>query len=113
MADVISFPFLLLKDWFLKKEKAYSTLLEEITYTQKYENLPVFHFSEHIRTDFKKKKLYGLIFGNFGARNYGDESLLAGQLNELKQIKTVTSTVVSRFPDMVKQIHGVKGVSML
>ncbi len=53
-----------------------------------------------------------LIIGNFGAMNYGDEAILAGELEELKKVPGLTVVVAARFPNEVKRIHGVEAVSL-
>lgn len=77
-----------------------------------YAAIPSFPFAEKINVDFKEKKLKALIFGNFGAMNYGDEAILAGQLHELQKVKNLSTSVISRFPDTVRKLH-TNGISML
>jgi polysaccharide pyruvyl transferase WcaK-like protein len=76
-----------------------------------YKNLEVFHFAETIKKQSAKKRLRCLIFGNFGAMNYGDEAILSGEIQELKKIPNITITVASRFPQAVKKMHGVNAIS--
>lgn len=75
----------------------------------KYDQLPLHYFGKDIRRLFDDKPTKGLIFGNFGACNVGDEAILAGELAELQTIPT-TVTAVSRFPKNVKKLHKVTTV---
>jgi polysaccharide pyruvyl transferase WcaK-like protein len=77
-----------------------------------YKNLKTFHFSEEIMKRHTKKRLKCLIFGNFGAMNYGDEAILAGEIQELRKIPNVAITVGARFPSTVKKLHGVNAISL-
>lgn len=77
----------------------------------KYKKLSLFHFAEEIKKNHAKKKLRGVILGNFGAMNTGDEAILAGDLAELQAIKNLRVSVVSRFPDEVKRMHQTPAVS--
>jgi polysaccharide pyruvyl transferase WcaK-like protein len=77
----------------------------------KYKDLPVLHFAETIKKNHNKKRMKAIIFGNFGARNFGDEAILAGELNELKKIANLKITVVARFPEEVRKMHGVSAIS--
>lgn len=73
----------------------------------KYKKLKVFHFGEFIKKQTRKKVKQCLIFGNFGAMNIGDESLLSGQINEIKiTFPNIQIVVVSRYPNSIKKIHG-------
>lgn len=78
-----------------------------------YKNLPVFHFADEIKKRLGKKRgLRCLIIGNFGAKNLGDEAILAGQLTELRKIPGIQVTVVARYPEEVVRMHKVQAVSM-
>lgn len=59
-----------------------------------------------------KKKNKIVIFGNFGACNYGDEAILSGELQELRRIPEIKIIVVSRFPESVKALHNVTSISL-
>jgi hypothetical protein len=76
-----------------------------------YKSLQTFHFSEEIKKRHSGKSLRAVIFGNFGAMNYGDEAILAGEIAELQKMPDVAITVVSRYPDAVKKLHHVNAVS--
>ena len=76
-----------------------------------YKNIPIFRLSRIIRKSFLKKSPKCLIYGNFGAMNYGDEAILEGQLLDLKKIKGIKTTVVGRFKNELKKRH--KGISAL
>lgn len=79
----------------------------------KYRKLKIFHFASMIK-DFKKSQNI-LIFGNFGAMNLGDESILAGEVAEIKNVSpNAKITVVSRYPSFVKKIHDglINGVAL-
>jgi polysaccharide pyruvyl transferase WcaK-like protein len=76
-----------------------------------YDNLPLHHFSSEIQQAVSKENAAGLIFGNFGACNLGDEAILAGELIELKKLST-SLTVISRYPEQVKKIHRVAALSL-
>lgn len=80
--------------------------------TDKYQKLPTFHFSDEIRKRHTKKNLKCVIFGNFGAKNLGDEALLAGQIQELQKIPNMHITVVGKSPTDIKRIHKVNAFSM-
>ncbi len=75
-----------------------------------YDQLPLHHFAKDIKRQLKKGNSKGLIFGNFGACNVGDEAILAGELAELRTIPTTTVRVISRYPQKVKNLHGVDSV---
>ncbi len=77
-----------------------------------YKNLPTFHFSKEISSHHEKNSLRGLMFGNFGAMNQGDEAILAGEIQELQKIPDVTITAVGRFPEEIRRLHGIAGVSL-
>ncbi len=77
-----------------------------------YKKLKVFKFSELIKSVHGKSNLSCLIFGNFGAMNLGDEAILAGEINELKNIKNIHITVVSRNPKYTSKLHGVESISI-
>ena len=68
-----------------------------------YDKLPTHYFSKEIKKYIRKGRSYGLVYGNFGAFNSGDEAILKGELLELEKIPTTTVTVVSRFPEQVKK----------
>lgn len=78
-----------------------------------YKDLKLYTFSESLKETYGSKKTKGLIFGNFGALNYGDEAILAGQLEELNKVKNISVKVISRFPEIVKNVHNVEGVPLL
>ena len=78
----------------------------------KYKKLEIFHFANLINKNLPVKKKKGLIFGNFGAMNFGDEAILAGELEELRKIPYSEITVVSRNPENTKHIHKVQAISL-
>lgn len=80
-----------------------NTLYLDTVEKKQYSKLKKFHFSKLIRQDFPKKKTKGLIFGNFGARNYGDEAILDGQLKELSKVKNCHLQIISRYPESMKK----------
>ncbi|HVA96771.1 MAG TPA: polysaccharide pyruvyl transferase family protein [Candidatus Acidoferrales bacterium] len=80
--------------------------------TDKYKELPAFHFSKTILSRYSKKNPKCVIFGNFGAMNLGDEAILAGQIQELRKIPNIGITVAARFPEEVKRLHHVNAMSM-
>lgn len=77
-----------------------------------YSSLPVFHFAEIIDKRRSKRKYRGVIFGNFGAMNQGDEAILAGQLRELATLPSVTVSVIGRFPKEIERQHHVRSVAL-
>lgn len=77
-----------------------------------YNDLPLYHFAKDVKKSLKKGRIKAVIFGNFGACNIGDEAILAGELEELRQVSTVQVSVVSRFPKNVKSIHKVNAISL-
>lgn len=79
----------------------------------KYEDLSIHNFSQDMQKFLKKELSKGLIFGNFGACNLGDEAILAGQLAELSYLENTTITVVTRYPKNVTALHKVKAIQLL
>jgi polysaccharide pyruvyl transferase WcaK-like protein len=75
-----------------------------------YTSLPLFHFADLIRKNHGSKKLRGVIFGNFGSMNVGDEALLAGQLEELHRLHSEV-VVVGRYATEIQKTHAVPAVS--
>lgn len=74
-----------------------------------YKSLSIFHFAQEIESFRDRKKTNCLIFGNFGAMNCGDEAILAGEIAEINKLAPhIKITVVSRYPDRVKSVHGNK-----
>ena len=110
MINVLQIPFLF-RERVIKKQSLSPDLVKLIK-AKKYTELPIFRFSKVLETDFPSGKAKGLIFGNFGAFNYGDEALLAGQIKELRSIRKHPISVVARFPHMVKKMHKVPAISM-
>jgi len=78
----------------------------------KYQNLPVFHFANLIKKNHSKKRMRCIVFGNFGAMNFGDEAILAGELQELKKISGLNVLVVARNPGEIEKLHKTKAVSL-
>ncbi len=76
-----------------------------------YRSLPIFNFARELSKRHQKKPLKCLIYGNFGAKNYGDEAILAGVLKELSSIPHINPTVVSKNPELVKKIHKVNSIN--
>jgi len=77
-----------------------------------YKKLKVFHFADQIKKDFPGSKKSALIFGNFGAMNMGDESILSGELQELSKIPDLNLCVVSRNPGNTKSLHKTNAISL-
>jgi len=77
-----------------------------------YDKLPINYFSKDIKKYLPKGKSKGLLYGNFGAFNMGDEAILEGELMELKNIPSTTVTVISRFPEQIKKLHKVRSISL-
>lgn len=78
----------------------------------KYATLPLFKFSEYLAQDNSRQIKSALIFGNFGAKNFGDESILAGEIQELNKINNVNISVIARNPKEVTRLHKVNSVSL-
>ncbi len=78
----------------------------------KYKNLKTFHFANMIKKSLPTGKRSGVIFGNFGAMNLGDEAILAGEIYELSKIKNLKVSVVSRNPKNTESLHKVKAISL-
>jgi polysaccharide pyruvyl transferase WcaK-like protein len=78
----------------------------------KYQKLPILHFSETIKKRHIKKQLRCIIFGNFGAMNLGDEAILAGEIQELQKIPNIIITVVGRYPKEIQRLHKVNALSL-
>ncbi|HUQ85828.1 MAG TPA: polysaccharide pyruvyl transferase family protein [Candidatus Limnocylindrales bacterium] len=76
----------------------------------KYKQLKIFHFAKYIQKKYEMANLNVLIFGNFGAQNFGDEAILAGEIQELKKISNISITVVSKNPDQIKKIHNISSI---
>lgn len=77
-----------------------------------YKNLKKFSLSGFIKKMHPKKSLRGVIFGNFGAMNLGDEAILAGELKELKKVSNLKVHVVSRNPGEIERVHHAKSISL-
>lgn len=77
-----------------------------------YKKLEIFHFANTIEKTLPDGKRKCLIFGNFGVMNLGDEAILAGELQELKNIKNLNIQVVTRNPAEIERLHGTDSVSM-
>ncbi|MGI8419902.1 MAG: polysaccharide pyruvyl transferase family protein [Candidatus Levyibacteriota bacterium] len=80
--------------------------------TDKYQKLPLFHFSSELKRRHIKKNLKCVIFGNFGAMNLGDEAILAGEIQELQKLPNIAITVVARYPEEIKRLHQVQSISL-
>ncbi len=52
----------------------------------------------------------GVVFGNFGALNLGDEAILSGELDELMKFKSLNIQVIAKYPKEIKEIHGIQGI---
>lgn len=75
--------------------------------TNQYDRLKTFHFAKSIDAFHDPKYSRCLIFGNFGAMNYGDESILAGELAEINRYAPhLRVSIVSRYPVRINLIHG-------
>lgn len=61
--------------------------------------------SSIIKKDFDRRLVKCLIFGNFGNGNLGEESILSGQLDEIRQNHKTSARVVSKYPDEVSRLH--------
>ncbi len=77
-----------------------------------YKDLKVFHFADLITKQFNKKNLSGVVFGNFGAQNMGDETILSGELTEINRISGVNAVVVSKNPDEIGRLHHTSSISL-
>ena len=77
-----------------------------------YNTLSLHHFSSDIKESLKKGTSRGVIFGNFGACNFGDEAILAGELQEIKKIPTVEVAVAARYPSRIQELHKVSAFSL-
>lgn len=80
--------------------------------TELYKKLKIFHFASILRTQIQKKNLFGVIFGNFGAQNMGDEAILSGELAELNRVYGVNVVVVSKNPPEIKRLHNTPSISL-
>lgn len=80
--------------------------------TDKYQKLPLFHFSTELKKRHTKKNLRCVIFGNFGAMNLGDEAILAGEIQELQKLPNISITVVARYPEEIRRLHPVQSISL-
>ncbi|MGH7204388.1 MAG: polysaccharide pyruvyl transferase family protein [Candidatus Levyibacteriota bacterium] len=78
----------------------------------KYQQLPLFHFSSELNKRHIKKNLKCIIFGNFGAMNLGDEAILSGEIQELQKLPNIAITVVARYPEEIKRLHPVQSISL-
>jgi polysaccharide pyruvyl transferase WcaK-like protein len=54
-----------------------------------------------------------VVFGNFGALNFGDEAILSGELEQLLKNEELKVTIVAKYPDIVKKLHGVDSIYFL
>jgi polysaccharide pyruvyl transferase WcaK-like protein len=76
-----------------------------------YKKLKIYKFASKIDLFKKSKEIKCLIFGNFGAMNLGDESILSGQINEILENRSDADIcVVSRYPNRINKIHPVKNI---
>ncbi|KKR33307.1 MAG: polysaccharide pyruvyl transferase CsaB [Candidatus Gottesmanbacteria bacterium GW2011_GWC2_39_8] len=77
-----------------------------------YKNLPINNFGRKIRSDFGNKTLSGLIFGNFGSYNIGDEAILSGELEELERNNIRNIKVIARYPEEIYRLYRLPGIRM-
>jgi polysaccharide pyruvyl transferase WcaK-like protein/peptidoglycan/xylan/chitin deacetylase (PgdA/CDA1 family) len=78
-----------------------------------YKKLSTFSISKFIKKMHPEKHLRGVIFGNFGAMNLGDEAILAGMLQELSALKDLELNIVSRYPREIKRLHRRQAISFI
>jgi polysaccharide pyruvyl transferase WcaK-like protein len=72
-----------------------------------YSNLKIFRFGTELLEFKTSKRIF--ITGNFGAMNLGDESILAGQIFEIRRVqKNASIFVAARFPELIRKMHGKK-----
>lgn len=76
-----------------------------------YKSLPQEDLAGLIGKHFNKKKLKGMIFGNFGSKNLGDEVILAAELEDLNKLKAIEVCVVGQDPKEIQDLHKVESLS--